>query len=294
MKRIFYVLVLLSILMPGLYAKVKIVTSTSDLADLAKQIGGDRIQVDFIVKGTQNPHYIEIKPSYMLKLKSASLFIMIGMQLENWAQQIIDGSRNTNLVILDCSKNINKLEIPTYKVDASYGDVHPFGNPHYWLDPENAKIILQEILESLTQIDPSNYSYYKNNLDNYIDKLNSKISEWQNIMKPLSGKRIITYHSSFSYLLNRFGLQSAGYIEPKPGISPSPSHTAEIIKIIRDGNIKLIGVEQFYEQNTANKLASATGAKVVELCTSVGGMAGIDDYLSLIDYNVKALNMELK
>jgi ABC-type Zn uptake system ZnuABC Zn-binding protein ZnuA len=294
MKKTIFMISLIIILTSNLLGKVKIVTSLSDLADLTKVIGGDKVQVDYIVKGSQNPHYIEVKPSYMLKLRSADLFITVGMQLEIWAQQIIDGSRNSNLIVLDCSKNINKLEVPNYKVDASYGDVHPFGNPHYWLDPENVKVILQEILEELTKIDPSNYSYYKNNMDSYINELNSKISEWQNVMKPLEGQKIITYHSSFSYFLNRFGLQSAGFIEPKPGIPPSPSHTAEIIKIIRDGNIKVIGIEQFYEENTANQLASATGAKVIKLCTSVGGYEGINDYISLIDYNVKTLAGVLK
>jgi zinc/manganese transport system substrate-binding protein len=271
------------------FAKVKVVASLSDLADLTKVIGGDRVDVDYIVRGSQNPHFIEVKPSFMMKLKSADLFVTIGMGLEIWAPQIIDGSRNPNLTVLDCSKNIHKLEIPATKVDASYGDVHPFGNPHYWLDPENAKVILDAIYDSLSKIAPADRDYFKSNMDNYVKKLDAKIAEWTALMRPLKGMKLVSYHTSFSYFANRFGLSIVGYVEPKPGIPPTPSHSTELIQMMRSSEVKAIGLEQYYEDSTPEQIAQTTGAKLVRLCTSVGGLEGTGDYLNLIDYDVRAL-----
>lgn len=286
--------VLLAFVAATVTAKVKVVTSLSDLADFTRVIGGDRVDVVFLVRGDQNPHYIEVKPSYMMRLKSADLFITVGMQLEIWAPQIIDGSRNPNLTVVDCSRNVKKLEVPTAKVDASYGDVHPFGNPHYWLDPENVKIVLEEIFESLAKISPSDRDYFKANMDNYIKKLDEKIEVWKTMMKPLKGMKLVTYHTSFSYFADRFGLSVIGYVEPKPGIPPTPSHSAELMQQIRRAGVKVIGLEQDDEDNTPAQIAEATGAKLVRLCTSVGGLDGTDDYIRLIDHNVHALVSAVK
>jgi ABC-type Zn uptake system ZnuABC Zn-binding protein ZnuA len=294
MKKIL-LLILIACMATGISsAKVKVVTSLSDLADFTKAIGGDRVEVDYLVRGAQNPHYIDVKPSYMMKLKSADLFITVGMQLEIWAPQIIDGSRNPNLIVVDCSKNIQKLEVPTTKVDASYGDVHPFGNPHYWLDPENVKVILEEIFENLARVSPSDLDYFRGNMNDYIKKLDAKIAEWNTLMQPLKGTKIVTYHTSFSYFADRFGLSIVGYVEPKPGIPPTPSHTAELIQRMRASGVKVIGLEQFYEDNTPTKIGESTGAKVVRLSTSVGGLEGTGDYFRLIEYNVRALVSALK
>jgi len=274
-------------------AKIRVVTTLSDLADLTKQVGGDKVDVDYIVRGTQNPHFIEVKPSYMLKLRNADIFVMIGMELELWAQQIIDGSRNSNLLVLDCSKGIQKIEIPV-RLDASQGDVHRYGNPHYWLDPENAKVILQEILNILAQVSPSDHDYFKSNMDNYIKKLDAKITEWKKIMAPLKGAKFVAYHSSWSYFANRFGLVVAGFVEPKPGIPPTPSHTVELIQLVKEANIRVVVLEPFYDDSAPNQIARMTNATVLRLPTSVGGVDGVEDYLSLIDYDVKTLASALK
>lgn len=287
-KMIMFVLLLLGLSVSG-EAKIKVVTSLSDLAEFTRAVGGDKVDVDFLVRGGQNPHYIEIKPSYMLKLKSARLFVTIGMQLELWAPQIIDGSRNPNLIVVDCSKNVRKLEVPTAKVDASMGDVHPFGNPHYWLDPENVKPILQEILDNLVKISPADAEYFKANLNAYVKKLDAKMVEWTSLTKPLRGTKLVTYHTSFSYFAERFGLSVIGCIEPKPGIPPTPSHSTELIQLMRDSGIKIVGLEQYFEDNTPGQIAKAAGAKLVRLSTSVGGIAGTDDYFQLIDHNIQAI-----
>lgn len=275
------------------FSTLKIVTTLSDLADITKQIGGDKVQVDFIARGNQNPHFVEVKPSYMIKLKSADIFYMIGMDLEMWAQQIIDGSRNDKLDVIDLSKSINKLEVPQ-RIDASQGDVHRFGNPHYWLDPRNIKTIADEIVSSLAKHDPSNEDYYKSNAYAYLKKLDSKISQWESMMKPFAGKKIITFHKSWSYFASWSGLVVADYIEPKPGIQPSPSHTAELITLIRDGNIKAIIVEPFYDDSAPQQIARSANTKVIRLCTSVGGVDQAHDYISMMEYNVRTLTDALK
>jgi ABC-type Zn uptake system ZnuABC Zn-binding protein ZnuA len=270
-------------------AKVKVVTSTSDLAEFVRVVGGNRVEVDFIVRGTQNPHFVEVKPSYMMKLKSAQIFIMVGMQMEPWASQIIDGSRNANLMIIDCSRDIVKMEVPPGKVDASQGDVHPFGNPHYWLDPENVRVILNEIVDALAKVSPGDREYFRANADAYTKDLASSLKEWKKALEPFRGRTLITYHTSFSYFANRFGLEIAGYVEPKPGIPPSPSHVTELIQRMKSHSIRVIGVEQFYEQSIPSSLARTTGAALVRLATAVGGLDGTNTYKNLIEYNVRTL-----
>lgn len=270
-------------------ATLKVVASTSDLADIARIVGGDKVIVDYIVRGAQNPHYIEVKPSYMLKLRNADLFFVVGMQLEIWSSQIVDGSRNANLRVVDCSRAIGKLEVPSAVVDASGGDVHPYGNPHYWLDPENAKIIATEMSEAYAQLDPADAAGFAANAAAFRASIDAKLAEWTRLLAPFRGERIVTYHSSFSYLAKRFGLDVVGYIEPKPGISPTPSHTVELIQRMQNDHVRIIGLEQYFEENVPKRIAEATGARVVPLATSVGGRDGTDSYIAMMEYNVRQI-----
>ena len=289
-----HILFLLFVTMPVFGSPpIKVVTSTSDLAEFAKIIGGTKVEVSAIVKGPQNPHYIDVKPSYMMKLRSADLFLIVGMRLEIWAQQLIDGSRNPNLLVVDCSRTVAKLEVPSGRIDASEGDVHPLGNPHYWLDPSNVRLMLEEIVAALAHVAPSDESWFRQNMTNYLAQLDVRMADWKRRLTPFQGTPLVTYHSSFSYLMNRFGLVVAGHVEPKPGIPPTPSHTAALVKMIRDQKIGVIGVEQFFEESVPTRIAETTGAHVVRLCTSVGGREGADTYLDLIEYNVAALSAAL-
>jgi ABC-type Zn uptake system ZnuABC Zn-binding protein ZnuA len=274
-------------------AAVKVVTSIPDLADFTRQIGGDRVSVDFIAKGNQNPHFVEVKPSYMMKLKSADIFFIIGMELELWAQQLVDGSRNPNLNVVDLSRNIQKMEVPG-QVNASMGDVHRFGNPHYWLDPRNIRVIADEIVQALAKASPGDEAFFRTNADTYLKRLDLKIGEWQAEMKPYTGSKIITFHKSWSYLANWLGLDVVGQVEPLPGIAPSPSHTAKLIQLVRQGGIKAIIVEPFYDLSAPQQIARSTGAKVLQLPTSVGGVDQATDYIALMDYNVSTLAAALK
>ncbi len=275
------------------YGKIRIVTSLPDLADFARQVGGDKVMADYIVRGDQNPHFVEVKPSYMMKLKSADLFFMVGMELELWAPQLIDGSRNDKLVVVDLSKGIHKLEVPS-RLDASQGDVHRYGNPHYWLDPRNVHVIMDEMVDAMAQISPPDGPAFRANADAYLKKLDGKIAQWQDQMKPFAGSKIITFHESWSYFANWLHLDVMGQIEPKPGIPPSPSHTAELIQLVRRANVKALVVEPFYDLAAPDQIARTAGAKVLVLPTSEGVEPGTDDYFGLMDYDVGTLAAALK
>lgn len=272
---------------------VKVVTTLPDLADFTRQVGGDRVKVDYIVRGDQNPHFVEVKPSYMMKLKSADVFLTIGMELEMWAPQIVDGSRNASLDVVDLSRGVRKLEVPA-RVDASQGDVHRFGNPHYWLDPRNVRPMLEEIVAALAKASPADEPIFRANAAAYLKKLDEKIAAWENTMKPFAGSKVITFHKSWSYFADWLNLQIVGEVEPKPGIAPSPGHTAEIIQLVRAAGIKAIIVEPFYDLSAPEQIGRTTGAKVLVLPTSSGGVEQAADYIALIDYNVAALAAALR
>ena len=282
MKKSILILFLLSIQALSADA-INVVTTTTVIYDLVRNIGGDKVEVDYLSRGDQDIHFLEILPSYMIKLRNADIFFEIGLQLEMWAPQLIDGSRNSNLNVVYLSDGISPLEVPTKKVDASQGDVHPYGNPHYWLDPDNAKIMVNEIYDALTSQSSEDEPYFKKNLDNYLTELDKKIIEWNNKMSQLKQKEVIFFHSSWIYFANRFGLQIAGYVEPKPGIPPTPSHNADLIKIIQNKKIKLIVMDVFYSDNAPKQIASVTAVKVLKIPTQVFGLENIKSYIELID-----------
>lgn len=273
---------------------LRVVTTTSDLASLVLAVGGDRVRVDALVKGTQDPHQIEVLPSYMLKLRQADLFFIIGMDLDLWALPLRDGSRNARIRMVDCSTSIQRLEVPTSAVNASMGDIHIYGNPHYWLDPENGKPLLQIITDQLTALSPADGGFFEANRQAYTTRLTEKIKEWQNLLAPYRGQAIVFYHNSWPYFLKRFGLQAANFIEPKPGISPSPSHTQQLIRQISDQRLKVIAMEPFFDDRVPRMISSQTGAKLILLPTSVGGAKETVDYIALFDYIVANLSMALK
>jgi zinc/manganese transport system substrate-binding protein len=273
---------------------LRVVTTTSDLAALVRTVGGNRVQVDALVKGTQDPHHIEVLPSYMMKLRQADLFFTIGMDLDLWALPLRDGSRNANLVMIDCSSAIQRLEIPTSDVNAGMGDIHIYGNPHYWLDPENGKVLLQTISTQLTSLSPADGPFFEANRQAYTARLTEKIKEWQTLLAPFQGQSLIFYHNSWPYFLKRFGLQAANFIEPKPGISPSPAHTQQLIRQIHDHSIKAIAMEPFFDSRVPKMISAQTGAKVLLLPSSVGGVKEAVDYIALFDYIVTTLSAGLK
>lgn len=272
------------------FGQIKIVTTTTVIYDLVKNIGGDKVSVDYLCRGDQDPHFLEVLPSYMLKLRNADLVFEIGLDLEKWLPQLIDGSRNDRLTLIDLSTDIDKKEVPTRKVDASYGDVHPYGNPHYWLDPENAKIMADEIYNTLSNFSSTDEKYFKENLDKFKKEIDSNMKIWTGKFSSLKQKNIITFHKSWIYFTDRFGLNVVGNVEPKPGIPPTPSHDAELIQLIQKSNIKIILMENYYSDSAPNHISESTGVKVVKVPNAVYGMEGIDTYIELLDYIVNQIN----
>lgn len=272
-----------------LFADIKAVTTTTVIYDIVKEIGKEKVQADYLCRGDQDPHFLEVMPKYMVKLRNADLFFKIGMGLELWAQQLIDGSRNEKLKVIDLSNDIRKKEVPAGKIDASLGDVHPYGNPHYWLDPANALIMANEIYTALSNQSPKDEPFFKKNLDDYSARLKTKIDEWTKKMEPLKGKSIVFFHASWIYFAERYGLKIAGYVEPKPGIAPTPSHNAELYKIIKSNNVRYIMMENFYSDNAPNQIANATGVKVIKVPTAVYGIQGVNSYIQMMDNIISQL-----
>jgi zinc/manganese transport system substrate-binding protein len=275
--------------------KIKIVTATSDLAALAQEVGGDRIEVESIAKGYQDPHFVEAKPSYLLKLRQADLLIVVGLQLEiGWLPPLITQSGNGHIQIggsgyLDASQFAEILEKPTGEVTRAMGDVHPYGNPHYWLDPENGRRVAKGIAEKLAELRPSEAAYFNQNFESFNQRLTEAIRKWDAELEPYRGRNVITYHRSWPNFLRHFGLMTMGEIEPRPGIPPTPSHTLGLINMMKRENVKIILVEPYFDPKTPESIARDTGAKVVIMPPSVGGEKEITDYFKLFDYDLALL-----
>jgi ABC-type Zn uptake system ZnuABC Zn-binding protein ZnuA len=276
-------------------AALKVVTTTEDLASLVREVGGTRVQVDALARGYQDPHFVEAKPSFILKLNKADLLVAVGRELEiGWLPPLINQSRNAKIQpgapgYLDASGNVRILEIPQGQITRAMGDVHPAGNPHYWLDPGNGRRVAQAIRDRLSQLDPAGASEYASRYADFDRRLAAAERRWEAAMAPYKGTKVVTYHRSWPNFAERFGLDVIGYVEPRPGIPPSPSHTLELIQEMKRQNVKLILVEPYFDTKTPDAVARETGAKVVVLLPSVGGEKGADDYIKLFDVDVDKL-----
>jgi ABC-type Zn uptake system ZnuABC Zn-binding protein ZnuA len=281
-------------------AKLKVVTSLQDFASIADSIGGDRVETFAIAKGYQDPHFVDPKPSFVLKLNRADVLIVAGLELEvGYLRPLVDQSRNERIHpgargYLDASVGCEVLQKPTGIVTRAMGDVHPFGNPHYWTDPDNGRVIARSIANKLSELDPPGSSTYQQNLAAFEAKLTAKDREWLEKVKPYSGVKAVTFHNSWPNFAKHFKINVRGYIEPKPGIPPTPAHTLEIINLIRAEKIPVILVEPYFDLKTPNFVASKTDAKVLKFYPSVGGTPQIKDYFSLFDTNVETLVNVLK
>jgi len=275
--------------------KLNVVTATTDLAALATEVGGDRVTVTSIAKGYQDPHFVEAKPSFLLTLKKADLLVVVGLELEiGWLPPLITQSGNPRIQpaaqgYFDASQFAEILEIPTAQVNRAMGDVHPMGNPHYWLDPQNGLRVAAGLAKKFSQLDAGGSAYFQQRLDDFKRRLTAASQRWDEQMKPFRGRKVITYHRSWPNFVKRFGLQVAEYVEPRPGIPPSPAHVVELIALMKRENIKLILVEPYFDLKTPQSVARATGAQVVVLLPSVGGDKNVPDYISLFDQDVKLL-----
>ena len=276
-------------------AAVKVVTTTQDLAALTQEVGGADVTVSYIARGDLDPHFVDAKPSYMLKLSSADLVVCVGLELEvGWLPSLLTGARNPNIQpnapgYLDASAAISPIELPTGTIDRSRGDLHPGGNPHYWLAPENGRKIAELIATRLETLDAAHAADYKANLAAFEARLTAKEATWNAAMAPLKGTAVVGYHSTFDYLCDTYGLNVIGFVEPKPGIPPTPSHTLEISAAAKNAHAKFVLIEPFHDANDATPIANSSGAKVLTLPTSVGGASGVNTYTDLFDTIVRMM-----
>ncbi|MDB4967553.1 MAG: hypothetical protein JWN44_3242 [Myxococcales bacterium] len=270
-------------------AKVHVVTSIETFADLARRVGGDRVDVKPLSHGYMDPHFVEPKPSLVLDLNRADLLVHVGLELEiGWLPPLILASRNERIQPgqpgnLDASARIPVLDVPTTKVDRSMGDIHAAGNPHYWIPPENALVIAREIADRLKAIDGAGTEVYTANLKRFEDELAHRRGEWEKRAASVKGVKVVTYHKSWSYVSKWLGLVEIGYVEPKPGIPAPPSHIASLIGFMRREGAKLILMESFYPRNTVDLVAQKAGAKTLVMPSDVGATSDIKDYFGLVD-----------
>jgi ABC-type Zn uptake system ZnuABC Zn-binding protein ZnuA len=303
MKRLFLTALALSALLTAPArgeAAVKIITSTQDLAALVSEVGGDKVSVEALARGYQDPHFVEAKPSFVIKLHSADLLVVVGRELEmSWLPPLITQSRNSKIQpgsagYLDASRTVRILDIPTGLITRAMGDVHPQGNPHYWLDPANGRRIAKAIQDKLTELSPSDAAYFTQRYADFDRRLTEAEGRWKATLAPYKGTKVVTYHRSWSNFAEAFGLDVVGYVEPKPGIPPSPAHQLALTQEMKRQNIKLIIVEPYFDLKTPNAIARDTGAKVLVVPPSVGGVKEAADYIRLFDYNVNLLAANLK
>jgi len=301
MKRAVWLLLAILSSVPALaQGKLNVVTTTEDLASIARDVGGDRITVEAMAKGYQDPHFVEAKPSFILKLQKADVLIVVGRDLEiGWLPPLIQQSRNSRIQpgsegYLDASMHASILEIPAGQVTRAMGDVHPQGNPHYWLDPENGKRIAKDIADKLSQQRPNDRAAFEQGLAGFTARVDDGMKRWLAQMAPFKGMKVVTYHRSFPNFAARFGLDIVGYVEPKPGIPPTPQHTLDLINEMKRQNVKLVLIEPYFDSKTPNSIGRATGAEVVVLPPSVGGVKEATDFIKLFDYDINLLVEAIK
>jgi len=297
MRRIFHLLLCLVIPSAPLAAAepISVVTTTADIAAIVKAVGGDRVAVDSIAKGYQDPHFVEAKPSYVRIVNRARMLFNVGLELEvGWLPLLIQGSRNPSLVVVDLSPGISVLEKPSGPISRAQGDVHPLGNPHYWLDPRNGVIMARRVAQELKAVAPGETATFEQNLKSFENDLSARRKRWEEQMAPLRGTEIVTYHKEWEYLMRWLGLSIIGYVEDKPGIPPSPRHLEELIQTMQQRKVKALIASNYTNPNVPKSIAEKTGTKLLVLPTSVGGEETIRSYSELFDAIVGKLVNALK
>ena len=284
---------------PPAARKLSVVATTPDLASLAREIGGDAVDVKALAKPTEDPHFVDAKPSHIVTLNRADVLIDGGAELElGWLPALLESARNDKIAAgspgrVSASHGVRLLEIPT-SFDRSRGDVHSLGNPHFMIDPVNVKLIVAQLASHFSQVDPGSAALYQANLRKFNAALDVKMAEWQKQLAPYKGAKIVTYHKDFTYLAERFNLDVVETLEPKPGIAPSPSHVAQVITVMKAQNAHVILVQPFQNRKTAETVARQTGAKVLDIAQQPGARPNTDTYFQLMDYVVQTLATALK
>ena len=283
-------------------AQLRVVTSTTDLANIAAAVGGAHVRVTHVSEGYQDPHFAEAKPSFVLQLRNADVFAFVGLDLEaGWMPVLLQGARNPKVASggpghVDVSQAIEVLDRARGNVDRSQGDVHALGNPHYWLDPDNGRRIAQLFRRKFSELDAKNAAAYTANATAFEASLKAAEDGWRAQLAQIKGKPVVAYHTSWKYLAEYTGLDIVGFMEPKPGVPPSPSHVASLIAEMKRTGAKAIIMEPYYSRKDADFVAARTGAKVLALAPSVGSLRGekLDSYIDVLKYDISQIAATVK
>jgi zinc/manganese transport system substrate-binding protein len=295
MKKLSWIMSVLLLGVAAARAELKVVASLPDFGAIAEAIGGKEVEVTTIARGSEDPHFVDARPSFVRVLNKADLLIEGGADLETgWLPTLVTAARNAKIQgtgpgHLVLSKFVKVLDVPIAPVDRSMGDVHPTGNPHYWLDPRNGKIIAEKIAATLSELDPKNAETYSKNLAAFTKKLDEKWPEWQEKLEPLRGAKVITYHKTYEYLAAAFGLEVIAQLEPKPGIEPSATHIAQLVQRAKEAGVKFVIIEPYRPRRSAEQVAEAVGARMVVLPDKTGSTPEAKDYFGLFDAIVSRL-----
>jgi zinc/manganese transport system substrate-binding protein len=293
------VLVVLSAFLQSAHAKLNVVATLSDYAAVAREIGGDKVEVTSLAKPTEDPHFVDARPSFVVKLRTADVLIEGGAELEvGWLPPLLQNARNEKIESgkpgrVMASQGIRLLDVPA-NLSRAAGDVHASGNPHFMVDPIIAKAVAQHIAQAFAAVDPANAVGYQANYAKFEAAINAKLQDWGRALLPYKGQQLAAYHDSWVYFAHRFGFAIEIFLEPKPGIPPSPSHLAEVITKMKSEHVKAIMVEPFQNRKIAEKVASSTGAHVVDAAQFPGALPSADTYIAHIDALVSRVAAALK
>ena len=288
------VVLMLLVSQAGVNAKIRLVATIPDLADMAQHIGGDLLEIKSLATGVENIHAVPIKPSFATLLNRADVVVVLGLDAEHaFLPALLEAARNPKILssapgYIDCSVYITPMEVPT-RIDRALGDIHPMGNPHFNLDPVSGKAMARAIADGLARNYPQHEAIFKQNLAAYLATLDAAIARWQREAAPLRGVKLVSYHPDLMYFAARFGMEPVGTIEIRPGVDPTPGHIVELEERMRREGVKIVVRERHYPANLAQTIAQRTGATLVELPVMVGGVPEARDYVSFIDYNIRTM-----
>lgn len=293
--KILFSLLGFALTLASVQAKLNVVVTTPDLAAIASEVGGANVEITTLARPTEDPHFVDARPSFIVKLNRADALIHGGAELESgWLAPLLNGARNAKIVSVAkgnvaCCEGVQMREVPG-QLDRSQGDIHAAGNPHYLVDPENAKIVAHHIADTFAALDAANAAAYRTNAARFTATLNEKLVQWQAALAPFKGQQLVAYHNSWVYFTERFGLKIELFLEPKPGIPPSPAHLADVISKMKQGGVRVIIVDPYLNRKTAETVARSTGAGVVDVAQFPGGVKGTEgSYIALMDYLVNSV-----
>jgi len=283
---------------PGL-AELFVVTSTLDMADFTRQVGGDRVEVYPVSTGKFDLHFFEPLPSQAMKLGRADVLVVGGLEVDPWIQGLIEASRNARILFgapgyVDPAVGVRPLEVPQGSIDGSMGDVHPYGNPHFWFTEENVEIVVRNITEGLARVDPEGAATYERNRDQYLARVKATFEDLKEKMRPFHGTAVLQYHESWDYFCEAMGLEIVGSLEPKPGIPPTPGHLKQVVEQAKASKAKFILVEPYYPKRPVRFVEEKVGVRALRLPLYLGGKKGIEDYLENLQYIVETIVCELR